>query len=280
MKILVIGDPHGYQKYKTSVLKSADLILITGDIGKADLARKQAFTNIERKKQGLPEIEYTKKQIKAIYYEIYNSTINLLKKLANFAPVYLVKGNVGSTDKETKKDEKKFGIELPYLIKDINKIKNVNLIKNNVRNINGLRIGFLEYFADTCWIKEFKPNDYKKRLQEAKKDSDNARKVLKRFNDLDILLCHSPPYGVLDKVSGKFGAPKRWWGKHAGSKVILDYIKKKQPKYVFCGHMHETKGKKKIGKTEVYNVGFNGDYVLMELSENKIKRLEFYRGEW
>ncbi|MFQ5531940.1 MAG: hypothetical protein ACE5ES_04955 [Candidatus Nanoarchaeia archaeon] len=78
-------------------------------------------------------------------------------------------------------------------------------------------------------------------------------------------MCHQPPFGYLDKVSGKFGAPKHWRGKHAGSKVILDYIKKHQPKYVFCGHIHEGKGKTKIGKSIVYNVGFNGDYVVIDI---------------
>jgi len=125
--------------------------------------------------------------------------------------------------------------------------------------------GPIEYFNDTSWVREFKPSDYQKRLSDAKKESDKSRKILKRFDKIDILLCHQPPYGILDSVSGKFGAPKMWWGKHAGSKVILNYIKKKQPKYVFCGHMHETKGKKKIGKTEVYNVGFNGDYLLKDI---------------
>ena len=43
MKILVVGDPHGYGKYRESVLKKADLILIPGDIGKADTARKYEF---------------------------------------------------------------------------------------------------------------------------------------------------------------------------------------------------------------------------------------------
>jgi len=104
-------------------------------------------------------------------------------------------------------------------------------------------------------------------LVNAKKDSAKAKKILNHFGkNLDILLCHGPPKGYLDKVSGKYGAPKRFWGKHAGSKIILDYILKKQPRYVFCGHIHEGKGKTKIGKTEVYNVGVSGDYVLLDIN--------------
>ena len=43
MKILIIGDPHGNLRYPKSVLKQAEIIFITGDIGKADLARKRFF---------------------------------------------------------------------------------------------------------------------------------------------------------------------------------------------------------------------------------------------
>ena len=70
------------------------------------------------------------------------------------------------------------------------------------------------------------------------------------------------PYKILDKVAAKF-APKNWQGKYAGSKTILKYIKNKSPKYVFCGHIHEGKGIKKIGKTQVYNLG-SGEYKILE----------------
>ena len=85
---------------------------------------------------------------------------------------------------------------------------------------------------------------------------------LEKFGNVDILVCHQPPYGVLDTVSGRYGAPKKWWGKHAGSKVILNYIRKYKPRYVFCGHIHEAKGHVKIGKTEVYNLGLCGSKVI------------------
>jgi Icc-related predicted phosphoesterase len=89
-----------------------------------------------------------------------------------------------------------------------------------------------------------------------------AKKILNNFGFLDILVSHHPPYGYLDKVSSKYNPPKPWIGKHAGSKTILDYIKKYQPKYVFCGHIHEGEGKAKIGKTEVYNLGVAGHKII------------------
>jgi Icc-related predicted phosphoesterase len=143
-------------------------------------------------------------------------------------------------------------------------MKNVRIINNRIANVRDIRIGGLGYFVDTNWVREFNVKD-KKIVKRAKKDTLKAKRILKRFDKLEILLCHQPPYRYLDKVSSKYNPPKDWIGKHAGSKVILDYIKKKQPKYVFCGHIHEAKGKKKIGKSEVYNVGVSGDYILLDI---------------
>lgn len=264
MRILAIGDPHGYYNYKQSILKNIDFILLTGDIGKADIARKMSFEEYEREKKGLLEKEYTYSQQKRSYMEIYNSTTKLLKYLTKFAPVYSILGNVWPKDDNAKKDEKKLGVKIPHLVSDIKKIKDFYVVKNSIRNINGLRIGFLEYFVDTNWVREFKTPHYKDRMKKAKKETSKSKRILRNFGEVDILLCHQPPYGILDKVNFK-EAPKQWLGKHAGSKVILDYIKKKHPKFVLCGHIHEAKGRKKIGKTEVINLGCCGDYQIINL---------------
>ena len=239
-----------------------------------------SFENSKRKKKGLPEIEYTPKQQKDAYMEIYSSTIKILKNFSKFAPVYSMLGNVGTmSDYEMKKEEEKTGIKLPYMRANMNKIKDFHLVRNCLRKINGLKIGFLEYFVDTNWVREFKPGDFRKKMREAKKETNKAKRVLKWLgkNNLDILVCHQPPYGILDKVTGKYGAPKRFWGEHAGSKIILDYIQTKQPKYVFCGHIHEGKGKAKIGNSLVYNVGVSGDYAILDTEKNKIINSNFIK---
>jgi len=270
MKILIVGDPHG--KLPKKIHKNIDLILITGDIGKADLARKNAFENIKREKKGLPELEENSKDSKRAWEEIYNSTMKILKYFSKFAPVYFILGNVGtSTDAEIKKEEKKLSVKLPYLRSGIKKIKEIHLVRNGIRKINGLKIGFLEYFHDICWVKEFDVKD-KKKIERARKKTEKARRILKWFgkNKIDILVCHQPPYGILDKVTWK-KAPKHYQGKHAGSKVVLDYIKRKQPRYVFCGHIHEGKGKKKLGKTNIINAGCCGDYFVVDVAKKLLK---------
>jgi Icc-related predicted phosphoesterase len=266
MKILAVGDPHGdIKKVKKIPTNGIDLCLITGDLGKSDFVRQKVFENIKRQKEGLPKLESTKLDTKRIYQEIYFSTIDILKYLSKSAPTYSILGNIGTDmikDSEVKKDENRFKIKLPYLKRGISKLNNFYRVKNVVRNIDGLRIGFLEYFIDVSWVHNFKPSNYSKRLNEARKESSKAKQILNNFKNLDILVCHQPPYGYLDKVSAKYNPPQNWIGKHAGSKVILDYIKKYQPKYVFCGHIHEAKGKAKIGKTEVYNLGVAGHNII------------------
>ena len=261
MRILVIGDPHG--KVPKSLPRDVDLILLTGDLGKADLARKMAFQNIERERLGLEEIEYSPKQIKKAFMESYSSSMKVVKVLSSIAPVFTIYGNVEHRNYETKKLSKEIGLKLPFLTDDLNSMNGVRVINNRIANFKGLRIGGLDYFTDTSWVREFRPSDYREKLRNARDETEKARGVLSRFNSLDILVCHQPPYRVLDKVTAKF-APKHWKGKHAGSKVILEYIRKRQPKYVFCGHIHEGEGHKKIGRTDVYNLGV-GRYKVINL---------------
>jgi len=266
MKILVIGDPHGYNKYKKSIFKGVDLILVTGDLGKADKARKFYFDNLKRKEKGLLEVEKNKNYFKEVHMEIHKSTIEILKNLSRYAPVYTIQGNMGiSTMSQVKEDRKKYGVKIPCTRKMVDGMKNVNLVKNRLRIIGDLRVGFLEYFIDTNWVIDFKPEDYKNKLSKAKKETNKAKKILKRFGKIDILVCHQPPHKVLDKVSSKYDPPKKWIGLNAGSKVVLNYVKKHQPKYVLCGHIHEGKGKRKVGKTTVINAGCCGDYYVLEV---------------
>jgi Icc-related predicted phosphoesterase len=264
MRILAIGDPHGaLAKIKNIQLASIDLILLTGDLGKADLARKQSFENWDRKQKGLPELKSTAKQVRDIHNEIHTSTLDILKYLSKRAPVYTLQGNVGiPTVPQVRKSYEKHNISLPITRQHVDAMLNVSLIKNRLRLLAGLRVGFLEYFTDTCWVREFKPKEYQKAMKKAKLETDKAKSVLERFGDnLDVLVCHQPPFGFLDKVTWD-KAPKEYQGKHAGSKAILDYIKKHQPKFVFCGHIHEGEGFVKIGKTEIYNLGVAGHKIV------------------
>lgn len=257
MKVLAIGDPHGnLEKAKSMPFEGIDLILLTGDLGSANFMRKMAFENIERQKKGLAKKEFTPSQEKRAFMEAYSSSMRVVEFLAKKAQVHTIYGNVESSNSQTRKLEEKIGLSLPYLTDDLSAIPNVKIINNKLVRIEGIRIGGLEYFVDTNWVEDFKPKDFEKRMKQAEKETDRARKILRNFGSVDVLVHHQPPYRVLDTVGGH--APQHWQGKHAGSKTILEYIKKHQPKYAFCGHIHEGEGMKTVGKTEVYNLGVCG----------------------
>jgi len=263
VKILAIGDPHGsMDKLRKIPTKGVDLILLTGDLGKADLIREHTFKNIERKKQGLKEERASKSEYRKMFMEIYGSSMDIIRYCARFAPTYFICGNVEPDSEGIKRWEKNVGRKLPIFTREAQKLPNVRVINNRIINFKGVRIGGLEYFVDTNWVQEFKPSGFKKAMKKAKKQTDKAKKVLRWFNQyqLDILVHHQPPYGFLDKVGPP--APKQWRGKHAGSKTILDFIRKNQPSYTFCGHIHEGEGSKKIGRTQVSNLGVCGYKIL------------------
>lgn len=50
---------------------------------------------------------------------------------------------------------------------------------------------------------------------------------------VDIVVSHGPPVGYGDRTSG---------GEHVGSKALLDFIERRKPRLVVCGHIHEGYG--------------------------------------
>ena len=62
--------------------------------------------------------------------------------------------------------------------------------------------------------------------------------------EVDILLTHGPPKGVLDDNMS---------GTNCGSWALLNWIKAYQPRLVVCGHIHESHGIALVGNTLVVN---------------------------
>jgi Icc-related predicted phosphoesterase len=66
-----------------------------------------------------------------------------------------------------------------------------------------------------------------------------------------IAICHAPPFGtMLDRITNL---------KHAGSRAVREFLQREQPRYFFCGHIHEAAGAQdKLGATSAMNVGKKG----------------------
>ncbi len=264
MKIAAIGDPHGnLEKIRKIPLDHADLILLTGDLGQTDILRKQALQYLSIPNPGPQEKKSHAEGFRQAFLQAHETALKLAAYLAGCCPVFIVRGNADLSNRDTRKFSRTFGIELPFLYKDLRAIRGVRLIDNQVANFNCLRIGGIKYFTDICWAEEFELIGIEKIRMRALQDTEKIRKVLERFGRVDILLTHIPPYGVLDRVESA-SIPPAWIGRHAGSKTVLEYIQKLQPCYVFCGHIHESVGFEKLGWTEVYNLGAGG-YKIIEL---------------
>ena len=71
-----------------------------------------------------------------------------------------------------------------------------------------------------------------------------------------VMICHAPPFGTpLDRIRE---------GLHAGSTAVKAFVDKVQPRYFFCGHIHEAEGAQvQFGATTAVNVGKRG--YLLEL---------------
>jgi Icc-related predicted phosphoesterase len=85
------------------------------------------------------------------------------------------------------------------------------------------------------------------------------RERLQRFSGLDplVLICHTPPKDTALDRAGP--------GQHFGSEAIREFIVREQPRYFYCGHIHEAAGQRiLLGKTEGSNVGKRGQ--LLELT--------------
>ena len=74
-----------------------------------------------------------------------------------------------------------------------------------------------------------------------------AEALLKPCSHADIIVSHSPPKGIADRTST---------GVSVGSTALRDAIVRIGPKYVFCGHIHDSWGESgTIGRSKVHNLG-------------------------
>ena len=79
-----------------------------------------------------------------------------------------------------------------------------------------------------------------------------------------IMVCHTPPKDTaVDRISN---------GMHVGSSAARDFIEQQKPHVCISGHIHEAKGKDKIGDTLILNAGMfrDGWYIEIDCNEKTI----------
>src|SRR3989344_2674813 len=203
MRILALGDPHGtLLKGFKSILKKnkPELIIITGEHPDVPFFPKKG------------ESEKTRSLRFIRHYESIFEKLNALK-----LPIVVLRGNEA-------------GIEGDKLFKMYNKI-----IHKTTGKIVFKKNVFVLF--DMFWEKDVLRGTtpfIRKKMRTNKTREKKLNQLLKE-NLGSILISHAPPYGYFDMAQNEFTDYKR---KHVGSKILLNAIKKHQPKLVLCGHIH------------------------------------------
>ena len=76
-----------------------------------------------------------------------------------------------------------------------------------------------------------------------------------------IMVCHTPPKDTSTDVTRN--------GIHVGSSTVRKFIEKRKPHVCISGHIHESRGKDKIGDTIVLNAGMFRDGWYIEIDIDK-----------
>ena len=287
MKILAIGDFHGEfpEKFK-KIIKSEkiDLVVSNGDYPPFHY-RKLWFKHCFGKGVSLWEV-IGKKKYKRIIQKENAITLKCLKKINRLpVPVISVLGNIDDPEYNDYVDFKKyyklwkskpkrwFFADESFVTPIIKKLKNIKLFDYNFTK-------FGDYFFIGA---RGGTNPGQVRSKAYKKHRKILGKLFKKFAKENkegrvIFVSHNVPYNTkLDKLSMK--ANKIVRGKHYGSKLIRRIINTYQPIIHIGGHIHEGRGKQKIGKTLAINPGaaHEGQCAIITLEENKKPKVKFIK---
>jgi Icc-related predicted phosphoesterase len=269
MKALIIGDFHGnFPKKFFKIIKKEkiNLIVSTGDFCPFT-ARKIFFKYCWRQGRELHEVigkkktkELTKKDVKA-----GENVLKILNKIN--LPVVTVTGNLDYTKwkeaysyKKLKNKPSWSWLEQDFFTQLIKKYKNINCIDYAYAKFNGfVFIGM----PRSTFPGHVKSQEYKKQ----RKWLDNLFKKFKK--EKIIFISHNVPYNTkLDLIHSK-EAQNKAQGKHYGSKLVRRIIQKYQPILAIGGHIHESSGKSKLGKTTIINPGaaHEGKAAIIEINK-------------
>lgn len=280
MKILIVGDFHGKlpKKFETLIKKEKiDLVVSLGDYPPFHY-RKLWFKHCYRKEIELWEIIGKKK-----YKELINKDLKegekAIKKLNSLkVPVITLYGNLDYTRRPA--DNQDVDIEKKWKWDEQNFFSKIIKKYKNIKDFTYSHFKFKDYIFIGTYGSTNKGNPrdktYKKNKKRMEKIFDEFRKENKERKV--VFVGHNVPYNTkLDKASMKAHPKVR--GKHLGSKMISTLIRKYRPLLYIGGHMHESLGKDRIGKTILVNPGaaHEGKAAIIELDKGKVKKIKFIK---
>jgi len=294
MKILAIGDFHGEfpNKFNRIIDKEkVDLVVSLGDYPPFHY-RKLWFKHCYGKDVELWEIIGRKKYKKLVLEDLRRAE-HALKQLNKVkVPVFSVLGNIDWPAVDDIIDSTETTKTMPnydrkdFLAKKLKKYKNIHRFYYKA-------LQFRDYVFIGMRGHSIPGRVKSKAFRKHKKILDKLFKKFRKENKQKkvIFVSHNIAYNTkLDILSLKArkNAAKGFHGrvakrikkyKHYGSKMARRIIDKYHPILYIGGHIHESWGKDKIGKTILINPGavHEGKGAIIEIDKGKIKKVKFVK---
>lgn len=285
MKFLIIGDFHGKCNIPLAKIikkENVDLILSPGDYSGDKMASKLFFKYLYGNDEKDVSLEIRKK-IERYEKKGIRRGFGVVKKIRCLEVPFLgVRGNwdplnyaydIGSdVGKKDRKDAQK----LINLQRDYFRFIDFNLVEARDFIVIGGASSTHPARIDKKSLKKIESEKNVKKIvkgyNKRKKIYENMFLFAKNKKKPVIFLTHNCPYNTkLDGV--KYGPAK---GKHYGSFLEKEIIRRFKPELVICGHIHENQGKDKIGKSLIVNAGavIEKKYAVIDFDEIKGKVLK------
>ena len=79
-----------------------------------------------------------------------------------------------------------------------------------------------------------------------------------------VVLSHPPPQGILDRTGG---------GSHVGSTAEREFVDRRRPALLVCGHIHESRGIERHDATTVVNCGAAtaGQFAVVDVGDDGVR---------
>ncbi len=290
MKFLIIGDLHG--KKPKIYRKQFDAIIAPGDFCSDETVKywHQWFKEVKKNPNAPPNIVEKAGGKRKYKKELLLSKRNgrdVLKYLTSFKkPIYLVPGNWDMTP--WKESDWSFFRKDHWsdIKKGLTGIHDLHLKKKTTKEFcfTGHGITHGPEKPPQTKTRKMSKKRYKEIEKEYKKKLTKIDNLCKRATKPIIFLTHNVPYNTkIDLITNK---KSDLYGKHWGSMLAKDIVKKHQPLVCIGGHMHEHHTATRVGKTVCINAGFGPNVnTFLEIENNKIKELTFIRngkvtGRW
>jgi Icc-related predicted phosphoesterase len=242
MKIVHISDTHGSKQHSKLIIPECDVIVHTGDIG----GRTNLFELME--------------------------FLEWFSKLPAKVKIFIAGNHDLILDADFIKRQKDSLDSIAFMLLEQSHKDAINLIKQyNVVYLNGSNKDYV-YNGIKFWGNPYSPSFHRAYWAfNADRGDEIKRHWSKMPSDVNILLTHSPVYGVFDDV--KECKSENEMDAHVGCKDLMDIIKKRlfALKLHCCGHIHDNYGIAQINISNSRRCLFSNGSVLNNQYELLIK---------